>query len=254
MWQAFYYNSSKFGSITIAIKAHIYSSFALYFSHIFHLIATIPTTDFLARSPDQLTTIVATLCEQKKNLTLSLSTEDTRRWKQNPTGDPHLSDLSSQSSCNHGPRRHRRAQGASSPSPRWEHVARRPHTPGKSPGCCWSCASDCSSLVMRVSDWGVWGELTPSESTGHADRHAVVWKACGQVPHEQGGVSPIEFARLSSVRDGILTSSTYCSEVPRNVSDRRIKNGMVTAQSPSSEGDGSFCAKPNVRVIYVSTD
>lgn len=56
------------------------------------------------------------------------------------------------------------------------------------------------------------GELTPSESTRHADGHAVVRKACGQVPHEQGGVSPIEFARLSSARDGILTSSSFCSE------------------------------------------
>lgn len=54
---------------------------------------------------------------------------------------------------------------------------------------------------------------TPSESTRRAsDRHAVVWRACGQDPHKQGGVSPIEFARLSSVRDGVLTSSFYCSE------------------------------------------
>lgn len=86
--------------------------------------------------------------------TLSLSAEDTSRRQQNPTGDPHLS---SPFSCKHGPRRHRRAPGAPSPSPRWVHVARWPHAPGKSPVCCWSCASDGSSLVMRVSDWGTVG-------------------------------------------------------------------------------------------------
>lgn len=63
-----------------------------------------------------------------------------------------------------------------------------------------------------------WIELGPSESARRADRHTVVWKARGQVPHEQGGVSPIEFARLSSVRDGILTSSPHCSEQPLSVS------------------------------------
>lgn len=244
--------------MTISFKEYIHI-ISLYYCHIFNL--TLSCALHWSH-----TTLVATLCEQKiwvAHPTLSLSAEDTRRPQQNPTGDPHLSDLSSLSSCYHGPRRHRRAPGASSPSPRWEHVARRPHTPGKSPGCCWSCASDCSSVVMRVSDWGVWRELTPSESTRHADRHALVWKACGQVPHEQGGVSPIEFAWLSSVRDGILTSSSYCSELPRNVSDSDEWN-----KKQEIRGDGdctlvskfrwwlydSLCSKRNVSVIYLSTD
>lgn len=50
----------------------------------------------------------------------------------------------------------------------------------------------------------------PSESAGHCRQTdaRLLWRgARGQVPHEQGGVSPIEFARLSSVRDGVLTSS-----------------------------------------------
>ncbi|KAG8006919.1 hypothetical protein GBF38_022988 [Nibea albiflora] len=115
--------------------------------------------DFLVRfsarpQQQQQLDYVAKIKPRVAHLTLSLSAEDTSRRQQNPTGDPHLSDLSSPPSCNHGSRRHRRAPGAPSPSPRWEHVARWPHTPGKSPGCCcWSCASDCSSLVMRCQSF-----------------------------------------------------------------------------------------------------
>lgn len=59
----------------------------------------------------------------------------------------------------------------------------------------------------------------PSQSTGalQADRQAERLidrqrgRLCGEpvvkVPRRRGGVSPIEFARLSSARDGVLTSS-----------------------------------------------
>lgn len=55
----------------------------------------------------------------------------------------------------------------------------------------------------------------PSESTGvvQTDRQTDKRRdrLCGEpvvkVPRQRGGVSPIEFARLSSVRDGVLTSS-----------------------------------------------
>ncbi|KAJ4932430.1 hypothetical protein JOQ06_010852, partial [Pogonophryne albipinna] len=77
-------------------------------------------------------------------ITLSLSAVDKSRRQQNPTGDPHLSDLSSPPSCNHGPRHHRRDPGAPSPSPRWGHVARCPHTPGKS----WLLPVLCVRLLL----------------------------------------------------------------------------------------------------------
>lgn len=143
--QALGYNYSKFRFIDSSLNASVFV--CLVFSQ-----PPIPLT-FFARSQQQLPHYVATVMIFTPP-TLSLSAEETSRRQQNPTGDPHLSSLFS---CNHGPRRHRRAPGAPSPSPRWVHVARWPRTPGKSPVCCSSCASDCSSLMIRVSDWGVVG-------------------------------------------------------------------------------------------------
>lgn len=153
---------SKFGYMSRYLKAHIYyflGSFCL--SHFFFLpfllTLYIFTTDFLVRLCSPSTTTVATLCVQNKtgvaHLTLSLCAEDTSRRQQNPTGDPHLSDLSSPPSCNHGSRSHRRVPGAPSQSPRWEHVARWPHTPREEES--WLLLVLCVRLLL-TGDGGEW--------------------------------------------------------------------------------------------------